>query len=129
MNREEMVVHIRKVSESAAAKLDKLLEKADELVEKGNKYGVAFTRRQFDLAVDPIIQTEYKRSQILELTRSAPLSVKEISKQLGIPSKEVLQHISVLRRRSLIVADKIQDRVPKYRGLIEESLPQDEKRE
>jgi len=124
-----MVVYVRGVSRTAGSKLDKLLEKADELVNTGNKYGVRFTRRQFDLAVDPVIQAEYRRSRILELTSQTPLSVKEISAKLGIASREVLQHIGVLRRRNLIVTDRVDDRVPRYRGLTEEPLKENGKTE
>jgi DNA-binding transcriptional ArsR family regulator len=129
MNRDEMVIHIKEVSETSGSKLDKLLDKADELLEKGNKYGVKFTERQFDLAVDPVVKAEYMRSRILELTRETPLSVKEISEKLALASKEVLRHISVLRRRNLMVADRVDDRVPKYRGLIEEPSKQNGKTE
>lgn len=119
-NREEMVDYIQATSKSSGSKLEKLLEKEAELIEKGNKYGVKFTKRQFDLAVEPIIKAEYTRSRILELTRTAPMSVKEISKSLELATKEVLQHICILRHRNLIVTDSVDKQVPKYRGLPEE---------
>ena len=125
MNRDEMVTYVQGVSKSAGSRLTKLLEKGEELVLKGNKYGVRFTRRQFDLAINPVIQIEYGRSRILELTRKTPMSVQEISAELGIPGKEVLKHISVLRRRNLIVTERVDNRVQKYRGLVEESSRQD----
>lgn len=119
MSRDEMIEYIATVSESTGSKLRSLMEKESELTERGNKYGEELTRRQFDLAVDPIIKMEYVRSRILELTRQVPISVEEISKTLGLGSKDVLQHISILRRRNLVVVHSTEGRVPKYSGLFE----------
>lgn len=122
MNRDEMVDYIQSISESTGSKLKKLMEKEGEFIEKGNKYEEKFTKRQFDLAVDPIIKTEYTRCQILELTRKSPMSVKEIAKSLELSTKDILQHITILQRRNLIAVDNIKDRVPMYRGLSEEPV-------
>lgn len=119
-SRQEMLNYIQATSKSSWGKVEKLLEKETEFIEKGNKYGVKFTKRQFDLAVDPIIKAEHTRSRILELTRTASMSVREISERLELATKEVLQHITVLRFRNLIVTDSVDKQEPKYRGLPEE---------
>lgn len=122
MNRDEMINYIMTISESTGSKLKNLMEKESELIEKGNKYEEKFTKRQFDLAVDPIINAEYIRSQIIEQTRKSPMSVKEIAKSLELSTKDILQHITILQRRNLIAVDNIKDRVPMYRGLSEEPV-------
>ncbi|TET79879.1 MAG: ArsR family transcriptional regulator [Candidatus Cloacimonadota bacterium] len=126
MNRDEIIAYVQRISESAGSKLKNLLEKESEFVEKGNKYEEKFTKRQFDLAVDPIINAEYIRSQIIERTRKSPMSVKEIAKSLELSPKDILQHITVLQRRNLIAVDSIKNRVPMYRGLFEEPVKEKE---
>lgn len=120
MNRQEMVDYIQNLSESTGSKLKKLMEKEGEFIEKGNKYAEKFTKRQFDLAIDPIIKAEYIRSQIIERTRKSPMAVKEIAKSLDLSPKDILKHITILQRRNLIAVDSIKNRVPMYRGLFEE---------
>ncbi len=119
MNRDEMIEYIMTVSESIGSRLKSLMEKESEFKKKGNKYGEMFTKRQFDLAVDPIINTEYVRCQIIALTRKNPMSVKEIAKNLALPPRHILQHITIIQRRNLIAVDSIKNRLPIYRGLFE----------
>lgn len=120
MNRDDMLNYILIVSESAGSKLKNLMEKEGEFLEKGNKYDERFTKRQFDLAVDPIIKAEYTRCQILELIRKRSMSVKEMASGLQLSTKDTLQHINVLVSRNLVTIGSIKDRVPFYRALAEE---------
>jgi len=113
----EMIDAVEGVSASMGSRLRKLMEKRQELLEKGNKYGETFTERQWKLAVEPIIRSEYIRSRILLLTSEKVLSVKEIAASLELPSKEVLQHITTLRRRNLIDLDHVDGTSPKYRAV------------
>ena len=117
MSNGEMIDAVEAVSDSMGSRLRKLMEKRQQLLEKGNKYGETFTDRQWKLAVDPIIRSEYIRSRILLLTSENALSVKEIAASLQLPSKEVLQHITALRRRNLIDLDRIEGTSPKYRAV------------
>jgi len=113
----EMIDAVEAVRSSMGSRLRKLMEKRQELLEKGNKYGETFTERQWKLAVDPIIRSEYIRSRIVLLTSEKALSVKEIAASLQLPSKEVLQHITSLRRRNLIELDHVEGTSPKYRAM------------
>lgn len=118
--RNEMISFIETVNPSAASRLNNLIEKKQELIEKGNVYGESYTERRFWLVVDPIIKIEYKRSQILQTIKNKALSVREIAKELRLSSKEVLLHITALRQRNLILLDKIEGTSPKYLAAIRE---------
>ncbi|MCK4953030.1 hypothetical protein KAS14_04535 [Candidatus Bathyarchaeota archaeon] len=118
--RNEMISFIENVNPSAASRLNNLIEKKQELIEKGNVYGESYTERRFWLVVDPIIKTEYKRSQILQKTKNKALSVREIAKELSLSSKEVLLHITALRQRNLILLDRIEGTSPKYLAALQE---------
>lgn len=121
MSNAEMIDAVEQVSATMGSRLRKLMEKRQEVLEKGNKYGETFTERQWKLAVDPIVRSEYIRSRILLLTSEDALSVKEVASSLRLPSKEVLQHVTALRRRNLIDLDRIEGTSPKYRAIeIEE---------
>ena len=120
MNRDEMLNYILIISESTGSKLKNLMEKEGEFMERGNKHDERFTKRQFDLAVDPIIKAEHIRCQILELIRKRSMSVKEMASGLQLSTKDTLQHLNVLLSRNLITVDSIMNRVPLYRGLPEE---------
>ncbi len=113
MTNAEMIDAVEQVSATMGSRLRKLMEKRQEVLEKGNKYGETLTERQWKLAVDPIVRSEYIRSRILLLTSDNALSVKEIASSLRLPSKEVLQHVTALRRRNLIDLDRIEGASPK----------------
>jgi hypothetical protein len=121
MNRDEILSYITDISESTGSRLKDLVEKEGELEKKGNKYGEMYTKRQFDLAVEPILNTEYIRCKIVDMTRTNPMAVKEIANKLELPTRNVLKHITILQRRNLITINNIKDRIPIYRGLVEET--------
>jgi hypothetical protein len=121
MNRDEKLNFITDISESTGSRLKDLVEKEGKLEKKGNKYGEMYTRRQFDLAVEPILNTEYIRCKIVDITRTNPMSVKEIANKLELPTGDTLKHITVLQRRNLIKIENMKNRVPIYRGLIEKT--------
>jgi len=120
VERNEMISFIETVNPSAASRLNNLIEKKQELIEKGNVYGESYSERKFWLAVDPIIKTEYKRSQILQKIKNKALSVRDIAKELSLSNKEVLLHITALRQRNLILLDRIEGTSPKYLAAIQE---------
>ena len=120
IERNEMISFIETVNPSAASRLNNLIEKKQELIEKGNVYGESYSERRFWLVVDPIIKTEYKRSQILQKIKNKALSVRDIAKELSLSNEEVLLHITALRQRNLILLDRIEGTSPKYLAAIQE---------
>ena len=119
ITRDEMLSFIKSMNPSAASRLNSLIEKKQDLIEKGNVYGESYTERRYWLLVDPIIKIEYKRSRILQSINNAALSVREIAKEVDLPSKEVLQHITALRRRNKVVQDRIEGTSIKYLAIKE----------
>jgi len=119
ITRDEMLSFIKSMNPSAASRLNSLIEKKQDLIEKGNVYGESYTERRYWLLVDPIIKIEYKRSRILQSINNTALSVREIAKEVDLPSKEVLQHITALRRRNKVVQDRIEGTSIKYLAIKE----------
>ena len=119
LDRNKLAAYVKTISPSAGKKLQALLDKEKEILEHGNKYGEKFTARQWDMAVDPIFTAEYERACILKLTRSEPLSVRQLANKLELPEKQVLQHITVLRKRNLIAMHEVKATAPHYLALPE----------
>lgn len=119
VQRDNMLSFIESVNPSAASRLNKLMEKKEDLIDNGNVYQESYSERRFWLAVDPIIRIEYDRSRILQIIKDEALSVKEIAKETGLPNKEVLLHITALRQRNLAMLDRIEGKSPKYMAIKE----------
>ena len=109
-----MISFIKTVNPSAASRLNTLLEKKQKLIEEGNVYGERYSERRFWLSVDPIIRIEYKRSQILQKIMDKALSVKELAKETGFPSNEILQHITTFLQRNFVRIESVEGTSPKY---------------
>lgn len=91
-----------------------LLGKERELVEEGNVYGEMKTQNEFDELMKDTIDAEQIRRKIIQLTEGKPLSIKDISKKLNMPSWEVGRHVMWLRHKGKMALSGIDDRSPKY---------------
>jgi hypothetical protein len=112
-----MIKYIEEVNPDEAAKLNALLDKKEELIEKGNRYGERFTDRQYHMWVDPIVETALLRCRILERLREKPYSAKDLGEELGIRPGDALWHVTALRRKNLAAVDRIEERTPLYTAL------------
>jgi predicted HTH transcriptional regulator len=117
--RQQMVDYIAKISQTSSTKIKNLLEKEKEFLDEGNKHQEKFSPRQFYVAVDPIIETEYQRCKIRELTKDTPLTLEEIAKKLNLSTKKILNHIAVLRKKNLIKLEEFEGNIPKYLAIPE----------
>lgn len=117
--RQQMIDYIAKISQSSSTKIKNLMEKEKEFQSEGNKHSEKFSPRQFYIAVDPIIEAEYQRCKIMELTRDKALSTDKIARELNISSSKTLGHIAVLRRKNLIKLEDIDENQPKYLAIPE----------
>jgi predicted HTH transcriptional regulator len=117
--RQQMIEYIEKISQTSSTKIKNLLEKEKEFLDEGNKHEEKFSPRQFYIAVDPIIEAEYQRCKIMELTKETALSSEEIAKKLNISSAKALDHIAVLRKKNLIKLEEFEGNIPKYLAIPE----------
>jgi coenzyme F420-reducing hydrogenase delta subunit len=101
-------------------RLRTLVGKELGLVEKGNVYDENITQDKLDELLDTAIDEELVRTRILLLTKEKPKSVKELSKRMKVPSREVLKHIVTLRDRNLIILEGIEGTTPLYLSQVEE---------
>jgi coenzyme F420-reducing hydrogenase delta subunit len=92
-----------------------LMGKERELVEDANVYGETQTQEEFNALMQDTIDAEYTRSKILLLAKERPQSVKEMSKQLNMPSWEIGKHVMWLRHKGKIALHSIDGRSPLYK--------------
>jgi len=115
-SREEMLGYIEAQVPAMAEKLRRLLDKEGFLKSK-NVYGEPYSDRQIGICYDAIFRTEFLRARILEAARSQALSVKQIAEKIGKTPAETLREVVELRRKNLVVIEKIDDRTPLYRSV------------
>lgn len=113
--REEMLAFIEKQLPEMAGKLRRLLDK-EGFLKARNVYGELYADRQIQICYDAIFRTEYLRCRILEAARAEALSVKRIAEVLGKNPAEVLTQVVELRRKNLMVIERIDERTPLYRA-------------
>jgi coenzyme F420-reducing hydrogenase delta subunit len=98
-------------------RLRAIIGREKKMVEEGNAYGEKIPQEEFDKTLDNIVNTEYVRNRIYLLLKDKPMSVKEISDSLDLDSEKVLRHIVIMKRKGLIVLDRIEGTSPLYTGL------------
>jgi F420-non-reducing hydrogenase iron-sulfur subunit len=92
-----------------------LVSKEEKLLVKGNVYGEFMTQEQFDILIDKSIDTEFNRNKIRLLLSEKPRSVKELAKEIGIDTKDTLEHVVALRSNGLIDIHEMKENTPFYR--------------
>jgi F420-non-reducing hydrogenase iron-sulfur subunit len=95
-------------------RLRALVSKERKMIEEGNVYGEEISQEEFDKTMDDALSAEYIRNRICLQLEKAPMSIKHLSKRLGLDNKQVLDHIVILRRRGLITVDRVEDMTPVY---------------
>ncbi len=98
-------------------RLRALVAKERKIVEEGNVYGEEISQEEFDEKMADALSAEYVRNRIYLLLEKKPMSVKHLSKRLGLGSKHVLDHVVILRRRGLVTVDRLEDLTPIYLAL------------
>ncbi|KAF0123516.1 MAG: methyl-viologen-reducing hydrogenase subunit delta, partial [bacterium] len=102
-------------------KLRWVIGKKTEFMGIGNKYGEMFTRHEMDRLLDGLIMDEVAVREIQLLLQERPLSVKQISERLKIPSNRVLSYIAGLRRKGVVGLERVDGTSPLY-GLQEQGF-------
>lgn len=98
-------------------RLRDLVGREKELIDDGNVYGEEFSQRDFDEIMDEAINAEYERNRIYLMVKKEPLSVKDLSRHLGVDSRTVLRHMVVMRQRGWITVDRVEGTSPLYTAL------------
>jgi coenzyme F420-reducing hydrogenase delta subunit len=98
-------------------RLRALVARERTIIEEGNVYGEEISQEEFDKKMDDAISSEYVRNRIHLLLEKKPMSIKLLSKRLGLDSQRVLNHMVILRRRGLITVDRVEDMTPMYTAL------------
>lgn len=96
-------------------KLRWIIGKETEFIGIGNKYGETFTRHEMDRLLDGLIMDEVAVRKIELLLQERPLSVKQISERLKMPSDRVLRYIAGLRRKGVVGLERVDGTSPLYR--------------
>jgi F420-non-reducing hydrogenase iron-sulfur subunit len=99
-----------------AYRLRALVGKEEKLENRGNVYGDKLSQAELDRMMDEAVELEYTRNKI-RLVLKEPMSVKELSQRLGIDSKNVLDHIVVLRQRGWVDLHTVRDHSPLYKTM------------
>lgn len=95
-------------------RLKALVSREIALTEKGNVFGKKITQDRMDEVLNAAMEAEFSRHRILLATMDRPISIREISEYLDIPSPEVLEHIVTLKDRGLVYLDHIEETEPFY---------------
>jgi F420-non-reducing hydrogenase iron-sulfur subunit len=98
-------------------RLRALVARERKMIEEGNVYGEDVSQEEFDETMDDALSSEYTRNRIYLLLEKEPMSIKHLSKRLGLDNKQVLDHVVILRRRGQIAVDRVEDMTPVYTAL------------
>ena len=105
-----------KIAEAVLAgeKIRWVVGKRTPFLESGNIYGEVFTKHEFNRAIDMIIVEETEVQEILDRLKKGSRSVKDLAKDLAIPSERVFRYVTALVRKEMIQLEKVDDRTPMY---------------
>jgi DNA-binding transcriptional ArsR family regulator len=97
-----------------------LTGKAHFITEKGNVYDEKIDMERYEAVIENIIEEELLRHKILRSLMKKSASVKDIAQDIQVPSREVLEHLVVLKDRGLVGLQEISDTSPIYGYLQKE---------
>jgi len=98
-------------------RLRALVGKEEKLVTEGNIYGEEVSQEEWDQMMTEAVETEFTRHRIHLALKEHPTSVKALSERLGLPSKEILEHVVALRQRGMVDIQEIRGSSPIYMAL------------
>ena len=75
-----------------------LVGRERDLLTEGNVFGERLDKEKLDSIMDRAIETQFVRNSILEALKEQPLSAKELSEKIGVPSDAVVQNVIQLAR-------------------------------
>jgi predicted Rossmann fold nucleotide-binding protein DprA/Smf involved in DNA uptake len=84
------------------------------LVEGENVYGEKMSPEDYQKLLLESLTDEYKCSKVALSIKDEPLSVREIADRTGLPTREVLPYINLLKENGRAVQADIMGRSPRY---------------
>jgi coenzyme F420-reducing hydrogenase delta subunit len=100
-------------------RLRAIVSKERKLVEEGNVYGDKKTQEEFDTFMEDALFTEFNRYRIMHHLKEGPLSVKDLSAKMKLPTDAVLDNIVILRKNNMVDFDSREGFTPKYKSIVE----------
>lgn len=98
-------------------KLRWLVGKELELTEKANVYNERIDQQKYDELMEENINNEYEQARIYLASEERPLSVKELSVQIGIPTERIIRHISLMLDAGAVTMVGEEEKTPTYTSL------------
>lgn len=98
-------------------RLTALTSKEYPLNVKGNVYGEKVDAEKLRKIAHQAAEEEFERAMILTLAKRNRLSVKDLAREMKVPSSRVLEHIVTLRQQNLIAMDHSEGYTPTYHTL------------
>jgi len=86
-----------------------------ELLDNGDAFKRPVSEDRLHDFYDSVIEDEFTRQRILLVTLDGPVSVKDISSTIDVPTWTVLGHITTLMDRGLVSMVETRDTSPLYR--------------
>jgi len=114
----ELMVNVLAAKNAASDfRLRVLLGREKELTESVNVYGEKIPQDEFDALIDEIVKEEFIRHKFYLLTKTKPLSVKDLAKTVEMKPADVLRQIVDMRKRNMIALDHVEGTTPFYKAL------------
>jgi F420-non-reducing hydrogenase iron-sulfur subunit len=104
----------------AGEKIRWVIGKRTPFLESGNMYGEIFTEHEFNRAIDMIIVEEMEVQEILGKLKQGAKSVKDLARDLAIPSERVFKYITALKRKGMVALDTVAGRSPIFQFVSQE---------
>ncbi|MFC1712542.1 hydrogenase iron-sulfur subunit [Candidatus Poribacteria bacterium] len=98
----------------ASERIRWLIGERESLVEGENVYGEKMSPEDYQKLLSESLADEYKCSKIALSIEDEPLSVREIADRTGLPTREVLPYINLLKENGRAVQADVMGRSPRY---------------
>jgi predicted transcriptional regulator len=120
--REECVKQVARKTPKTADWLGQLLDRESVLTNKGNAYAEIYSKRQYELAANPIFLREAIRAKILDVIESQAKSIEDIGRELNLSPTELMFHMVALKRRGLLILFELVDEItPTYLAVLQKT--------
>ena len=96
----------------AGEKMRWVIGKRTPFLESGNMYGEIFTEHEFNRAIDMIIIEETDIQEILFKLGQGARSVKDLARELSVPTERVFKYVTALKRKGMVALKKVSGRTP-----------------
>jgi len=95
-------------------RLRSVVARERKLTETGNVYGEILSDDELASSLEKMVEQEFIRGMIVNSVRKEPKTILEISKEVGLPSPEVYNHVTWLWKTRLLVPVGEKDYAPLF---------------